>query len=111
MDKKQYTGDITKRFLLLCDEVIREGHTRNKSTFAKSVGEYQQNLALMEKGTRSPTLEHIAAACKLYGYSANWVVLNLGEKKLKAQEQKPLDERVSFLESEVARITRVLKKK
>lgn len=108
--EKKYTPGITQRFLLIIDEVILDGQAKNRSSFAKSVGEHQQNLSLMEKGTRSPTLEQIAIACKLYGYSANWLILNLGEKKLKETEQKTTEERISNLEAQVSKINRRLKK-
>lgn len=111
MDKKKYTPGITQRFLLICDEVIHEGQAKNRSAFAKSVGEHQQNLSMMEKGTRAPTLEQIAIACKIYGYSANWVMLNIGEKKLKVKEQQSTEERLSNLEAEVSRISRTLKRR
>lgn len=107
---KQYTPAITKRFLLIMDEAIRDGHTENRTTFAKSVGEHQQNLTAMQNGSRSPTLEQIATACKMYGYSPTWLILGTGEKKMAAKDEKTLDQRISELEAEVARIKRIVKK-
>lgn len=103
MDKHQ----ITERFLMILNEAIKEGQTKNKSTFAKSVGEHQQNLSLMEKGARAPTLEQIAIACKTYGYAPNWLILGIGAKRLKPNDQKTTEERLSNLEWEVSRLKRV----
>jgi hypothetical protein len=108
---KQYTPAITKRFLLIVDEVIRSGQVDTKGEFAKSVGEHQQNLSLMEKGTRAPTLEHIALSCKLYGYNPTWLILGVGEKKLKTSDGKTIEARVTDLETELAAIKRMVKKK
>lgn len=108
---KQHTPAITKRFLLIMDEAIRDGHTENRTTFAKSVGEHQQNLSAMEDGARSPTLEQIAAACKVYGYNPTWLILGTGDKRLKAKDQKTDDERLTQLEVEVSKIKRMLKVK
>lgn len=108
---KQHTPAITKRFLLVADEVIRNGQVDTKGEFAKSVGEHQQNLSLMEKGTRAPTLEHIALSCKLYGYNPAWLILGVGEKRLKATDGKTIEARVGDLETELAAIKRMLKKK
>jgi hypothetical protein len=107
---KQYTPAITTRFLLIMDETIRDGHTENRTTFAKSVGEHQQNLPAMENGTRSPTLEQIATACRMYGYSPTWLIFGTGDKKMKAKDEMSLDQRISELEAEVARIKRLVKK-
>jgi hypothetical protein len=108
--KKQHTKNITHRFLQICAEVIQEGHVNNRKEFAESVGEHQQNLSRMDKGTRSPTLEQIATACLKYGYSANWVMLNMGMKKLTKEKKETgtIDQRINNLETEVARITRSL---
>jgi hypothetical protein len=113
---KEFTEGITQRFLQLCSEVIREGVVNNRKDFATSVGEHQQNLSLMDKGTRAPTLEQIVNACKKYGYSANWLMLNQGAKKIKTEIKKTrftpatMEERVHSLETEVARLDRNLKR-
>lgn len=108
---KPHTRGITNRFLQVCAEVIQEGHTDNRKTFAESVGEHQQNLSLMEKGRRAPTLEQIVTACKKYGYSANWLVLNMGQKKLSETVKGSvgsIEQRVNNLETEIAKINRKL---
>jgi hypothetical protein len=107
---KHYTPSITKRFLLIVDEVIREGSIGTRTEFAQAVGEHQQNLALMEKGTRAPTLEHIAVACKKFGYSPTWLVLGTGDKKLKVKDQKGIEDRVSELEAIVASLKNMIKR-
>ena len=108
---KKRTPGITERFLMICDEVINDGLSKNKSSFMASVGEYQQSRAAMEKGTRAPTLESIVMVCELYGYSANWLILNVGDKRLKASDKKPLEGRVNDLELELAKIKRALRAK
>lgn len=108
---KPHTRAITQRFLQICSEVIQEGHTENKKSFAESVGEHQQNLIMMQNGKRAPTLEQIVAACKTYGYSANWLILNMGQKKLSETIKGSvgsLEQRVNNLETEIARINRKL---
>lgn len=108
--KKQHTKSITQRFLQICSEVIQEGKVSNKTDFADSVGEHQQNLSQMEKGKRAPTLEQIATACKKYGYSANWLILNQGLKKVNKDIVKrdtlTVEHRVNNLETEVAKLNR-----
>lgn len=102
---------MTDRFMIICEEVLQSQLVKSRTEFARSVGEHQQNLAAMENGTRSPTLEQVARACDLYGYSPTWLILNRGPKKMKETEQLPLEERVTLLETEVGRIRRALRRK
>lgn len=111
MSKQQTKKNITERFLLICDEVIREGMCGTKKEFAEAIGEHPQNLTLMAKGSRAPTLEQVAKACDLFGYSPTWLILNIGPKKLSGAEQDPTEERVSELELEVARLKKFMIKK
>lgn len=107
MSKKQYTTSITQRFLQVCAEVIQEGHVNSRKEFAESVGEHQQNLSLMDKGTRAPTLEQIAKVCIKFGYNANWLILGTGNKKLGPEKkQAPTEERLNVLETAVAKLSR-----
>lgn len=110
-ESKLYSPEITQRFLLICDEVIRDGQVKNKSTFASSIGEHQQNLSKMDGKGRTPTLDQVARVCELYGYSPTWLILGIGEKKIKPAERIPLEGRVTNLEVELARIKRQLKAK
>ena len=102
---------ITERFLLICEEVIREGLCKTKKEFAAVVGEHAQNLTLMAKGSRAPTLEQIAKACELYGYSPTWLILGVGPRKLAGANKDSTENRVSNLELEVARLKKDFKKK
>lgn len=111
MNRKQTKQDITERFLLICEEVIREDLCKTKKEFAAAVGEHPQNLTLMAKGSRFPTLEQIAKACDIYGYSPTWLILNVGPKKLDGSDKDPTEERVSELELEVERLKKHLIKK
>jgi len=111
MSRKLTKQDITERFLLICEEVIREGLCKTKKEFAISIGEHPQNLTLMAKGSRFPTLEQIAKACDLYGYSPTWLILNMGSKKLAGNEKDATEERVSELELEVEKLKKFLIKK
>lgn len=97
---------ITGRFMLICEEALATAQVKTRTEFAKSVGEHQQNLVAMENGSRAPTLEQIAKACDLYGYSPTWLILNRGPKKMKETEQLPIEERVSNLEDQVTRMKR-----
>jgi hypothetical protein len=107
----QHTTAITKRFLLLMNEVLKDGLCATKGDFAGKIGEYQQNFPLMEQGIRAPTLEQLATACKVFGYSPTWLILGAGEKKLKAAESKTIETRLTELETEMAAVKRMLKKK
>jgi hypothetical protein len=107
---KPNTVEITKRFLQLADEVIRDGLAKNRVEFCKSIGEYQQNFARFEALERAPTLEQLALCCKVYGYNPTWLILGAGEKKMKASEQRTLEQRVSALEVELAGLKRVIHK-
>lgn len=97
----------TQNFLIIMSEVINQGLVRNKTEFAKKVGEHQQNIIKMEKGTRAPTIDQLATACKLWGYNLNWVILNASPKKIDPKANVPIEERVTILEQQV----RVLKKR
>jgi len=110
-NNKIHTAAITQRFLLLCEEAVVDGLCKNRSAFLESVGEYQSNYSKFEDGIRAPTLEQIVKACELYGYSANWLVLNIGDKKLKASDKKPLEGRVTDLEVQMNRLRRIIEKK
>lgn len=106
---KTYTPEITKRFLKIMAEAIASDQVKTRMEFAESIGEHQQNLSKMKQGTRAPTLEHIAIACKKYGYSPTWVMLGIGDKKMKGG-QNSLDERILSLEKDMALIQKELKK-
>lgn len=108
--KKENIPGITERYLQIMTEAIQEGLANSKTDFARRVGEHQQNLSTIEKGGRTPTIDQLVNACVEFGYSANWLLLNTGDKKMKKTEMKPLDLRVNDLESEVVRIKRQLKK-
>lgn len=97
----------TQNFLVIMGEVISQGLVKNKTEFAKKVGEHQQNITKMETGSRAPTIDQLAAASKLWGYNMNWIVLNTGAKKLDPKMNVPIEERVSILEQQV----RILKKR
>lgn len=107
-NKEEYTQAITQRFLMLKDEVIRDGLCKNAAEFAERVGEHAQNFSKMEKGTRSPTLEHIYRACTEFGYSANWVILNYGPKKTDTTLTVPMEQRITTLELQIRSIKRLL---
>lgn len=111
MNKEQTKEAITGRFLMICEEVIKDGLCKTKREFAISIGEHPQNLNLMVKGARAPTLEQVAKACDLYGYSPTWLVLNIGPKKLAGSEKEPMEERMSELELEVEKLKKFLIKK
>lgn len=105
---KAYMPEITQRFLLIRDEVIRDGLCNTAAEFAKEVGEYPQNFSKMEKGSRFPTLDHIARACEKYNYNANWVMLNSGSKKMDKRQEVPIEKRVSDLEIQVRSLKKIV---
>lgn len=105
---KHYTSDITHRFLMIKDEVIKQGLCNTLKEFAEKVGEHPQNFSKMEKGTRFPTLDHIARACAEFGYSAQWLLLNQGPKRSDKKNEETLEQRVSDLETQMRMIKRKL---
>lgn len=105
---KDYTTDITTRFLLIKDEVIRQGVCKTLKEFAEKVGEHPQNFSKMENGTRFPTLDHVARACAEFGYCAQWVVLGKGPKRTDKKDESSIEKRVSDLEIQVRSIKRKL---
>lgn len=110
---KEHTHGITQRFLQICSETIQEGRINNRKEFCEQVGEHQQNLSQMDKGRRAPTLDQLARACKKFGYSPNWLILNIGNKKLTKEMPKPdgnLEHRINILETEVARLSRNMRR-
>lgn len=98
MPKEKTDAGITQRFLLLMDEVLSNGLTKSKETFAATVGLDAQNLSPMQRGERSPTVNQCAAACLAFGYSANWLLLNTGPKKTDNELNIPIEKRVNDLE-------------
>jgi hypothetical protein len=103
---------ITKRFLQIIDELIQDGVCDTKKEFAERIGEHPQNLTLMAKGTRAPTLEQVAQTCKLFGYSPTWLILNEGPRKLvDLLRDEGLNNRVDDLETEVENLKKFLLKK
>jgi hypothetical protein len=108
--KKEHTLAITKRFLAIADELVKEGTCKTRVEFMSAVGAHQQNLTPMEQGTRYPTLENIALTCKKYGYNPTWVILGVGDKRLKIKEERTIEERVAELEVDMARLKRLSKK-
>jgi len=109
LSTKTHTPGITQRFLQLCEEVIHEGHASSMTEFAKSIGEHSQNISLMQSGGRVPSVDKLAEACIKYGYSANWLILNRGERKLSKTDIKPIDQRVQQLETTVSSLQRKIK--
>lgn len=103
---KNYTPAITKRFLLIMDEVLNEKRM-TQGEFFESIGMKQQNLFRL-KNNGAPTLEQVAMVCATYGYSPNWVLLGMGDKKYKykPKEKKSLEDRVNELELDMAKIKR-----
>jgi hypothetical protein len=109
--KKKYTPEITKRFLLIMDEVVKEGRCDSPYEFLESVGEYRTNYGSYFNGTRSPTLEQLATACKKFGYSPTWAMLGTGNKKLDTKDEKTIEARVTELEATVAALKNMIKRK
>ena len=108
ISEKKHTVEITKRFLQLADEVVREGMAKNRREFSESIGRHYPNFTRLETFEQAPTLEQIAVACKTYGYNPAWLILGVGEKKMKASEQKPVEVRISTLETEMAQLKRLI---
>ncbi len=105
---KKYTDSVTSRFIQICREVVAAGMVANKTEFAESVGEYQQNLSLMEKGSRAPTIEQICLACEVYNYSPSWLMMGIGDKTMQKPGKRNLEQRLNEIESEVNIIKRAL---
>lgn len=110
MNKAYTKKAITERFLIICEEVIKDGLCKTRKEFAAAVGEHPQNLNLMDKGRRAPTLEQIAQACDHYGYSPTWVILGRGQHKMTG-EKDPTDERLDKVEDDIEMLKRHLIKK
>ena len=109
--KKKYTPAITKRFLLIMDEVIKEGKCDTPAEFLISVGEHRQQLYAYLDDIRSPTLEQLATTCTRYGYSPTWVMLGTGDKKMNPKDEKTIEDRVTELEATVAALKNMIKRK
>lgn len=108
--KKKYTPAITKRFLLIMEEVIKEGKCDTEAEFMESIGEHRTNLTVYLKGARSPTLEQLATTCVKYGYSPTWCLLGIGNKKLNIKDEKSIEDRVTELEANMAALKNMIKK-
>lgn len=109
--KKVYTPAITKRFLLIMDETIREGKCDSESEFMQSIGEHRGNIPAYHNGSRSPTLEQLATTCIKYGYSPTWFILGTGVKKLNIKDQKTIEDRVTELEAAVVALKNQMKRR
>lgn len=75
MSGQTYKDDIRDRFVKAMKSILfaRINECKIVSQFAKSIGEYQQNISKIEKGERYPTLDHIARLCDVFNYSAEWL--------------------------------------
>jgi hypothetical protein len=109
--EKKYTPAITKRILLIMEEVIKEGVCDTVDEFMTSIGEHRTSKSAYEDGSRAPTPEQIAITCAKFGYSPTWVILGIGEKKLNPKNQTPLEDRVSELETVVQSLKNMIKRK
>jgi hypothetical protein len=109
--EKKYTPQITKRFLLIMDETVKNGICNSQAEFLTSIGEHRQNLPEYLRGNRAPTLEQLATACEKYGYSPTWALLGIGDKKMKAVDRMSIEDRVSELEAAVALLKKQVKRK
>lgn len=107
---KDFATDITQRFLLVKQEVIREGLCSTAKEFGAAIGEHSQNFAKMENGTRSPTLDQIARVCDQYGYNGNWILMGMAPKKLDKKQEVPFEQRLATLEMDVRRIKKQMEK-
>jgi hypothetical protein len=106
-----YTPAITRRFLVIMEETVKEGTCESNGAFLESIGEYRQNLYGYLDGSRNPTLEQLATTCTKYGYSPTWVLLGMGDKRMKAGDNKSIEARVTELEASVARLNKLIKLK
>lgn len=80
---KELAAGVTARFLEAMEHIISnniKGVTSRKK-FGDMVGEYQQNFSKMESGKRSPTIKSLVKLCTEFGYSAEWLLLGIGEKE------------------------------
>jgi hypothetical protein len=110
-NKKKHTPAITKRFLLIMDETIKEGKCESEADFLTSIGEHRTNLYAYQNGTRSPTLEQVATTCLKYNYAPTWLILGTGDKKMSPKNQKTIEDRVSELEVTVAALKNQVRRK
>ncbi len=80
---KELSNGVTGRFLEAMRDIISKNvnGVTNRRLFGERIGEYQQNFSKMERGERSPTIESLCKLCTEFGYSAEWLLLGLGEKE------------------------------
>ena len=69
--------DTEKRLI----EAIRTLQTKGVSLeeFAQSCGTYRQNISAFMLGNRHARIAWLEAACKMYGFSPEWILTGKGK--------------------------------
>lgn len=79
---KGLVRQVTKRFLEVLDELIRNRVADNMKTICLTLGYQQQNLSQMREGKREVTLLLIVKVYEEFGGSPMYILFNEGEKIL-----------------------------
>lgn len=99
---------VTLRVLKVMDYVLSKPSYGIPSIrqFAHSIGlESQHIYEFKNDENRNVKIFNAIRVCNLYGISANWLLLGIGEMKLKKdKEELSLEERLSVLENELKSI-------
>jgi len=109
MDRKHHTRIIASRFIQAMNIILELKllDTVTKNDFAVKVGMTKQDITLVEKGDRYPTLDTVYYLCTIFSIDTNWIITGGGAPFCDAA----LTARVADLETRVTKIESDKKKK
>ncbi|WP_346236703.1 hypothetical protein ABDK00_014270 [Niabella insulamsoli] len=95
-----YRQEIRSRFLEAIRTIIKDrAHgIKTVAELAPKIGAFQQNISLMEKGDRYPTLEQVAKLCETFEFSTEWIMLGKGQLQLNGQKSSENEDRFIRIE-------------
>lgn len=108
MPKTNYILDeLTPEAKRLFNVFIDQGG--NQASFAKDLGLTQSTISRILSGQRPLTENVIRPICQRWGYSAEWLLLGKGNKKVKVDSTKLVTE-IQMLRTEIDVISAVVKR-
>lgn len=77
--KKISRSDVTERFVLICNTLMRSGVVSTREQFSNSCGVMKQNYSAIAHGKRDVPIGAICMCIEKYNVSPNWLFLGVGD--------------------------------
>jgi len=104
MASSAFKQEVTERFNLLVDMLIRNGSVKNNTAIAKIIGQPVQVVSKLLSGDRIITLEQASALSKAVDVNTDWLLTGKGEVFLpKEQPRINADNMVAEISAMVTR--------